>query len=71
MSLSKRTVIQIEAISSKPLLIPHCLQTRRVWDIRKAPSHKPTPVEEPLPTDCRFRQDLIALKNKDYEGAQM
>ncbi|GBG86444.1 hypothetical protein CBR_g41440 [Chara braunii] len=43
---------------------------KRLWDIKTAVAVKPEPVDNPLPSDCRFRQDLIALKAKDYDAAQ-
>jgi len=35
-------------------------------DVKK---FKPQPVEKPLPSDCRFREDLVFLSQKDIEKA--
>lgn len=39
--------------------------SRRLWDAAKSKVHAPTPVEEPLPSDARFREDLRALQVQD------
>jgi hypothetical protein len=40
------------------------------WDWQLGlPKFSPLPVEKPLPSDCRFREDLIFLKKGDLEGA--
>ena len=33
-------------------------------------SRSPVPVPDPLPSDCRYREDLVALKAGDLERAQ-
>jgi len=38
----------------------------RLWSIDMVPSGV-IPEVNPLPSDCRFREDLIALLNKDFE----
>jgi len=40
------------------------------WDWQLGlPKFTPRPVDDPLPSDCRFREDLIALAKGDLEGA--
>ena len=42
------------------------------WDVRESTvKHTPLPVDNPLPSDSRFRQDLIKLAESDVEAAQM
>ena len=33
-----------------------------VWEVKHAAVQTPTKVDEPLPSDCRFREDLRSLK---------
>ena len=41
-----------------------------VWDINVTETFKSVPVDDPLPSDSRFREDLIALKEGDLDRAQ-
>ncbi|GLD93352.1 hypothetical protein PINS_up001944 [Pythium insidiosum] len=40
------------------------------WHVESEPAFAHTPVDDPLPSDSRFREDLIALKNGDIALAQ-
>eukprot|EP01027_Heterolobosea_sp_BB2_P000650 GEZU01000949.1.p1 GENE.GEZU01000949.1~~GEZU01000949.1.p1 ORF type:complete len:374 (+),score=87.38 GEZU01000949.1:169-1290(+) len=42
----------------------------RLWDISKFRQIRPVPVENPLPSDCRFREDLVNLKEGKIEESQ-
>lgn len=42
----------------------------RVWDRKTIPLPSPLPIEKPLMSDCRHRQDLIFLKQGDQTKAQ-
>ena len=42
----------------------------RVWDRKSIPLPSPVPLENPLMSDCRHRQDLIFLKQGDQVKAQ-
>eukprot|EP00743_Colponemidia_sp_Colp-15_P000531 GILK01000598.1.p1 GENE.GILK01000598.1~~GILK01000598.1.p1 ORF type:complete len:419 (+),score=58.86 GILK01000598.1:51-1259(+) len=42
----------------------------RYWDVRATVKAPPTPITEPLPSDCQFREDLIALKQRQFDKAQ-
>ena len=42
----------------------------RVWDRKSIPLPSPLPVDKPLLSDCRHRQDLIFLKQGDQVKAQ-
>jgi len=44
---------------------------KRIWARDRQPQHRPRPVENPLPSDCRYRGDLIALKGGDMVDAQI
>ena len=42
------------------------------WDLKTDPKkYTLLDVDDPLPSDCRFRQDLIYLQRKDEVNAQM
>ncbi|OQR86239.1 PH domain containing protein [Achlya hypogyna] len=41
-----------------------------VWDVAAVPVHLPVPVVRALPSDCRYREDLIELKAGDFDKAQ-
>jgi len=41
-----------------------------VWNIDKIKPHRYQPSGDPLPSDCRFREDLIWLKYGDYKNAE-
>lgn len=41
-----------------------------VWEYTKYRPQRVVYVNNPLPSDCRFRTDLIALLNHDYVKAQ-
>ncbi|EQC37586.1 hypothetical protein SDRG_05182 [Saprolegnia diclina VS20] len=41
-----------------------------VWDVTTAPVALPVPVPVALPSDCRYRDDLIELRANDIEKAQ-
>ena len=42
----------------------------KLWSIKgPTPKHKAIPVENPLPSDCRFRNDLVFLREKDLDKA--
>lgn len=43
---------------------------KRYWDVRQCHPMSPTPVENPLPSDCRFRRDLQHLAKKELAEAQ-
>lgn len=43
---------------------------RNLWDRTKHQVGKLEPAANPLPSDCRFRQDLTCLAKNDIEGAQ-
>ncbi|EIE27493.1 hypothetical protein COCSUDRAFT_21423 [Coccomyxa subellipsoidea C-169] len=42
----------------------------RVWDVARNPVQAPKPIIEPLPSDCRFREDLQSLQKGDRDKAQ-
>lgn len=42
----------------------------RMWNIGEHKPSYPEPVPNPLPSDSRFREDLVALANGDLEGSQ-
>jgi len=44
---------------------------KRIWARDRQPTHRPRPVDNPLPSDCRYRGDLIALKGGDMAEAQL
>jgi len=40
------------------------------WDYQLGlPVYIPKPIDNPLPSDCRFREDLVALAAGDIEAA--
>ncbi|RHY32991.1 hypothetical protein DYB32_001998 [Aphanomyces invadans] len=41
-----------------------------LWDMATSPVYLPVPVANPLPSDVRFRPDLIHLKKGDLDEAQ-
>uniref|UniRef100_A0A7S3LT14 Oxysterol-binding protein n=1 Tax=Palpitomonas bilix TaxID=652834 RepID=A0A7S3LT14_9EUKA len=43
---------------------------KRYWTIDEVKKSTPTLVDNPLPSDCRYREDLIALKSGDQKTAQ-
>lgn len=43
---------------------------KKVWDIDQDKPIQYFPIENPLPSDCRFREDLIFVKNKDFKLAE-
>jgi hypothetical protein len=45
-------------------------KTERLWSIKDTIPNYPQPVSNPLPSDARFREDLIALEKGDLELAQ-
>eukprot|EP00295_Goniomonas_pacifica_P017541 CAMPEP_0175845576 /NCGR_PEP_ID=MMETSP0107_2-20121207/22300_1 /TAXON_ID=195067 ORGANISM="Goniomonas pacifica, Strain CCMP1869" /NCGR_SAMPLE_ID=MMETSP0107_2 /ASSEMBLY_ACC=CAM_ASM_000203 /LENGTH=459 /DNA_ID=CAMNT_0017160147 /DNA_START=42 /DNA_END=1421 /DNA_ORIENTATION=+ len=47
------------------------IDKKRYWDIHSFERHPPQPAENPLPSDSRFRRDLILLKEGDLEAAQV
>jgi hypothetical protein len=42
----------------------------RLWDAKNSEDAVPTPVKDPLPSDCRFREDLKALAAENFDDAQ-
>lgn len=42
----------------------------RLWDVKTCKPSTPVPVTNPLPSDCRFREDLKALKEGNTDDAQ-
>jgi hypothetical protein len=40
------------------------------WDFDTSDLIRPHPIATPLPSDCRYREDLLALMNQDMELAQ-
>lgn len=42
-------------------------QKTRLWNIITSKKLNVTPTENPLPSDSRFRQDLVYLKKKDLD----
>jgi hypothetical protein len=42
-------------------------QKTRLWNIITSKKLKVSPTETPLPSDSRFRQDLVYLKKKDID----
>lgn len=48
-----------------------CSGNKKVlWELSKLSPMVARPVDNPLPSDCRYREDLQALKAGDIEGAQ-
>ncbi|GLC59093.1 Oxysterol-binding protein 4 [Pleodorina starrii] len=43
---------------------------RRLWDMRTSRLSPAVPLEAPLPSDCRAREDVVFLKAGDQEKAQ-
>lgn len=44
---------------------------QETWNFDKdVPTTCYTPVENPLPTDCRYREDLIWLRKENYEYSE-
>jgi len=44
---------------------------KKYWDIKDTPkTYKPIPVPNPMPSDCRFREDRDALCKGDWDNAQ-
>mmetsp|Transcript_6523 Transcript_6523/g.10130 ORF Transcript_6523/g.10130 Transcript_6523/m.10130 type:complete len:404 (+) Transcript_6523:107-1318(+) len=43
---------------------------KRVWDIKEQIKYKAIATDSPLPSDSRYRDDLQALQQEDYDGAQ-
>jgi len=41
-----------------------------VWNVDKHRPSRYTPIADCLPSDCRFREDLIWLKYGDYKHAE-
>ena len=39
----------------------------KYWNINEHKGFKIRPVKNPLPSDCRFREDLVHLINTDEE----
>eukprot|EP00830_Metopus_es_P012813 TRINITY_DN2959_c0_g1_i1.p1 TRINITY_DN2959_c0_g1~~TRINITY_DN2959_c0_g1_i1.p1 ORF type:complete len:626 (+),score=93.21 TRINITY_DN2959_c0_g1_i1:61-1938(+) len=44
--------------------------THIYWEFETADLIRPKPIADPLPSDCRFREDLQAWKQKDLSWAQ-
>jgi hypothetical protein len=42
----------------------------RYWTLSEERPDRWTPAAAPLPSDCRFREDLVALHSGDVKGAQ-
>eukprot|EP00762_Andalucia_godoyi_P003665 ANDGO_00721.mRNA.1 Oxysterol-binding protein 9 len=42
----------------------------RIWDAKTDKESMPTSVANPLPSDCRFREDMKALKEQNFDEAQ-
>lgn len=42
----------------------------KVIEMAAEAGQNPKPVDDPLPSDCRFRRDLIELRNNDKDAAQ-
>eukprot|EP00743_Colponemidia_sp_Colp-15_P000527 GILK01000592.1.p1 GENE.GILK01000592.1~~GILK01000592.1.p1 ORF type:complete len:588 (-),score=111.82 GILK01000592.1:185-1948(-) len=42
----------------------------KLWDINQDTPSRPIPLEKPLDSDCRFREDLIWIKRNDVKKAQ-
>ncbi|KAH7825557.1 putative oxysterol binding protein [Monocercomonoides exilis] len=67
------------SIASQKTVLSTCFGTwlgfidwdkKRYWDVRLMRPIAPTPVENPLPSDCRFRKDLQHLARKELDEAQ-
>ena len=43
---------------------------KRYWDLEKIDPATLIKINEPLPSDCRFREDLLFLAKKDLTRAQ-
>mmetsp|Transcript_7275 Transcript_7275/g.10110 ORF Transcript_7275/g.10110 Transcript_7275/m.10110 type:complete len:150 (-) Transcript_7275:32-481(-) len=43
---------------------------QKLWDITKDMPEQYIPVNNPLPSDCRFREDLIYVKHNDFKIAE-
>jgi len=43
---------------------------QRMWTLHEEPVHEWIPNPDPLPSDCRFREDLRRLAEGDVDGAQ-
>jgi hypothetical protein len=41
-----------------------------MWSVETTLPHLIFPIDDPLPSDCRFREDLVALSEKDIPGAR-
>ena len=45
-------------------------QFEKYWEMGKMQPVRPIPVENPLPSDCRYREDLIKLAEGDEDASQ-
>jgi hypothetical protein len=55
-------------ISGRPTTHPPI--HRRYWDLKEVAPWSIRPADNPLPSDCRYREDLQALLRGDEEEAQ-
>jgi hypothetical protein len=49
---------------------PRCYLLSRYWTLGEQAPVQWTPVPNPLPSDCRFREDLVLLRQEDYKQGQ-
>lgn len=47
-----------------------CIDNKKVMEFTSEKAHSPIPIDNPLPTDSRFRRDLNFLKANDLDQAQ-
>jgi hypothetical protein len=62
-------IIEGSWLSSLSFTDANTKQSTVLWDIREGKNVNPKPVDDPLPSDCRFREDLIALRKDEMENA--
>ena len=43
---------------------------QQYWAFDQGAKFAAIPIDNPLPSDCRYREDLVHLKKGDMEGAQ-
>ena len=53
-----------------PFIRANWLYLRRYWDFRDdLKIYETIPVDKPLPSDCRYREDVKMLADGDMDGA--
>lgn len=62
-------IIEGSWLSSLSFTDANTKQSTVLWDIKEGNDVSPKPIDDPLPSDCRFREDLIALRKDELENA--